>query len=246
MKHLGKVANAVSATVRVGTDAFVRPVEQSSTAVSFAALLLLLALTSACRLDMHVQPRQNPLSRSDFYSDQRSARPPVEGTVARGQLHEDTYFYTGKIGNNPGEQLPFPATMQVLERGRERYNIFCAPCHSRVGDGNGFVPSRGFARKPPSFHIVRLQKAPAGYFFDVITNGFGIMPDYASQIPAQDRWDIVAYVRALQLSQNATTADVPAGVTIPTQPPKLREPGSGATLPAVLPEKKSDESEEKK
>jgi Cytochrome C oxidase, cbb3-type, subunit III len=195
---------------------------------------------------MHVQPRQNPLSRSDFYSDQRSARLPVEGTVARGQLHEDTYFYTGKVGNNPGEQMPFPVTMQVLERGRERYNIFCAPCHSRVGDGNGFVPSRGFARKPPSFHIVRLQKAPAGYIFDVITNGFGIMPDYASQIPAQDRWDIVAYVRALQLSQNATVADVPVGVTIPTQPPKFREPGSGATMPAVLPVPKSDESEEKK
>jgi len=195
---------------------------------------------------MHVQPRQNPLSRSDFYSDHRSARPPVEGTVARGQLREDTYLYTGKIGNNPGDFLPFPVTKEVLERGRERYNIFCAPCHSRVGDGNGFVPARGFARKPPSFHIVRLQKAPAGYFFDVITNGFGIMPDYASQIPVTDRWDIVAYVRALQLSQNATMADVPQGQKIPSEPPKLREPGSGATLPSILPDTKFESTEEKK
>src|SRR5580704_2301712 len=108
-------------------------------------LLTSIALTTACRLDMHVQPRQNPLSRSDFFADQRSERPPVEGTVARGQLHEDTYFYTGKVGNNPGEVMPFPVTKEVLERGRERYNIFCAPCHSRVGDGNGFVPSRGFS-----------------------------------------------------------------------------------------------------
>jgi mono/diheme cytochrome c family protein len=194
---------------------------------------------------MHVQPRQNPLSRSDFYTDQRSERPPVEGTVARGQLHEDTYFYTGKIGNNPGDVMPFPVTKEVLARGRERFNIFCAPCHSRVGDGNGFVPSRGFARKPPSFHIVRLQKAPAGYFFDVITEGFGTMPDYASQIPPQDRWDIVAYVRALQLSQNATKADVPEGQNIPSAPPKFREPGSGATLPVVAPDAHSTSEAEK-
>jgi hypothetical protein len=194
-------------------------------------LLTAIALTTACRLDMHVQPRQNPLSRSDFFADQRSERPPVEGTVARGQLHEDTYFYTGKVGNNPGDIMPFPVTREILERGRERFNIFCAPCHSRVGDGNGFVPSRGFARKPPSFHDVRLQKAPLGYFFDVITEGFGTMPDYASQIPPQDRWSIVAYVRALQLSQNATLADVPAGQKIPSEPMKFREPGSGATLP---------------
>jgi len=204
-----------------------------------------ITLTTACRLDMHVQPRENPLSRSDFFADQRSERPPVEGTVARGQLHEDTYFYTGKIGNNPGDVMPFPVTKQVLDRGRERYDIFCAPCHSRVGDGNGFVPSRGFPRKPPSYHIPRLQKAPLGYFFDVITNGFGIMPDYASQIPPRDRWDIVAYVRALQLSQDATMADVPAGQKIPSEPPKFREPGSGATLPVVAPETNSKTEEEK-
>ncbi|MGA8762915.1 MAG: cytochrome c [Candidatus Sulfotelmatobacter sp.] len=203
-----------------------------------------ITLLSGCRLDMHVQPRENPLSRSDFFTDQRSERPPVEGTVARGQLHEDTYFYTGKIGNNPGDYLPFPATKEVLERGRERYNIFCAPCHSRVGDGNGFVSSRGFARQAPSYHIPRLQKVPLGYFYDVITNGFGIMPDYAAQIPPRDRWDIVAYIRALQLSQNATKADVPAGETVPSQPPRFRgEPGSGATLPVIAPETGQSEAQ---
>jgi len=213
-----------------------------------AALIPVLAvvLTSACRLDMHVQPRQNPLSYSDFYADHRSARAPVEGTVARGQLLADTYFYTGKIGNNPGEEMPFPVTKEVLERGRERYDIYCAPCHSRTGDGNGVIPSRGFARKPPSYHIPRLQKAPVGYFFDVMTEGFGIMPDYASQITPQDRWSIVAYIRALQLSQNATAADVPEGQKIPSEPPKFREPGSGATLPVLAPETKPEMKEESK
>ncbi|HEY3973948.1 MAG TPA: cytochrome c [Candidatus Sulfotelmatobacter sp.] len=213
--------------------------------LSLITILLALALLSACRIDMHVQPRQNPLSRSDFFSDQRSERPIVEGTVARGQLHEDNYFYTGKIGNNPGDVMPFPATKEILERGRERFNIFCAPCHSRLGDGNGFVPSRGFSRMPPSFHIQRLRNAPVGYFFDVITEGFGIMPDYASQIPPQDRWDIVAYVRALQLSQNATMADVPAGEKVPSEPPQFREPGSGATMPVVVPETNSRAEEAK-
>ncbi len=210
-----------------------------------AVLVGIIALSSACRLDMHVQPRENPLSRSDFYADQRSARPLVEGTVARGQLHEDTYFYTGKIGANPGDVMPFPVTKEVLERGRERYNIYCAPCHSRVGDGNGFIPSRGFTRMPPSYHIPRLQKAPLGYFFDVMTNGFGIMPDYASQISPEDRWKIVAYIRALQLSQNATQADVPAGQKVPSEPPKFREPGSGATLPELAPETKGMKDETK-
>jgi hypothetical protein len=117
-----------------------------------------------------------------------------------------------------------------------------------VGDGKGFVPSRGFARTPPSFHIPRLQKAPAGYFYDVITEGFGIMPDYVSQIPARDRWNIVAYVRALQLSQNATMADVPAGQSVPSVPPKFTEPGNGATLPVVAPasHSTSEEQEEPK
>src|ERR1700736_4900795 len=209
-------------------------------------LLTIVSLLSPCRPAMHAQPRQNPLSRSDFFTDQRSARPPVEGTVARGQLHEDSYFYTGKIGSNPGDAMPFPVTKDVLERGRERYNIYCAPCHSRVGDGNGFVPSRGFARKPPSFHDQRLQKSPLGYFFDVMTNGFGIMPDYASQIPPRDRWNIVAYIRALQLSQNATKADVPAGQDVPSEPPKFQgEPGTGASLPEIAPQANQTSEEAK-
>ena len=204
-----------------------------------ACLVLIILATAGCRIDMHVQPRQNPLSKSDFFADGRSARPRVEGTVARGEFDAGDYFRTGKVGPNPGDYMPFPVTKEVLERGRERYNIYCAPCHSRVGDGKGFVPSRGFSRMPPSYHIPRLQKAPLGYFFDVMTNGFGIMPDYASQIPPDDRWKIVAYIRALQLSQNATQADVPAGQKIPSEPPKFAEPGSGATLPQAVNETNS-------
>jgi mono/diheme cytochrome c family protein len=200
-----------------------------------ATLLLLVAmlgLASACRQDMHDQPRFKPLAKSDFYADLRSERPPVEDTVARGQLHEDTYLYTGKIGANPGDYMPFQITDKDLARGRERFNIYCAPCHSRVGDGNGMIAQRGF-KQPPSYHIERLRKAPLGYFFDVMTNGFGAMPDYASQIPAEDRWRIVAYIRALQLSQNATQADVAAGEKVPSEVPRFKEPGSGATLPVV-------------
>ncbi|HVI10341.1 MAG TPA: cytochrome c [Candidatus Binatia bacterium] len=198
-----------------------------------ALLLVLIAVTAACRIDMHVQPRENPLSRSDFFPDQRSERPPVPGTMARGDLHADAYFYSGKANGVLGDAMPFPVTKEVLERGRERYNIYCAPCHSRLGDGNGFVPSRGFAKKPPSYHIPRLEKAPLGYFFDVMSNGFGIMPDYAAQITPEDRWKIVAYIRALQMSQNASRADVPQGQAFPSQPPRYKAPGSGATLPAI-------------
>jgi len=155
--------------------------------------------------------------------------------VARGQLHEDTYFYTGKIGANPGNYMPseVPVNEETLARGRERFNIYCAPCHSRLGDGNGMVVQRGY-RHPPSYHQDRLRQAPLGYFFDVMTNGFGAMPDYAAQIPPRDRWCIVAYIRALQLSQNASAADI-AGQQIPSAAPAFEEPGSGATLPVPLP-----------
>jgi mono/diheme cytochrome c family protein len=208
--------------------------------------LTALLLLAGCRQDMHDQPRFKPLAMSDFYSDLRSARPPVEGTVARGELHEDTYFYTGKVGNNPGDYMPFAVTAEVLARGRERYDIFCAPCHSRVGDGNGMIVQRGF-RQPPSYHTERLRKAPLGYFFDVMTNGFGAMPEYASQIPPRDRWDIVAYIRALQLSQDATSADVPPGQKVPSVPPVLRgDPGSGATLPDLQPADQGGNAEEPK
>jgi mono/diheme cytochrome c family protein len=204
----------------------------------FAALVLV-----GCRNDMHDQPRFKPLAESDFYSDLRSSRAPVEGIVARGDLREDSYFYTGKIGANPGDYMPFPIAPADLDRGRERFNIYCAPCHSRIGDGNGMVPQRGY-RHPPSYHQDRLRQAPLGYFFDVMTNGFGAMPDYASQIPPRDRWCIVAYIRALQLSQNATVADA-GGQQIPSAPPLYKEPGSGATLPIPLPQTTETGEEQK-
>jgi mono/diheme cytochrome c family protein len=206
-------------------------------------LLLAIMSTVGCRLDMHVQPRYNPLAKSDFFSDQRAARPLVEGTVARGDERADTYFYTGKIGNNPGEYMPFPVTKEVMERGRERFNIYCAPCHSTLGDGNGFVPTRGFSKKPPSYHNERLMKVPLGYFFDVMTNGYGIMQDYSAQVSPHDRWCIAAYIRALQLSQNATSADIPPGQSVPSKAPEFVEPGSGATLPQVAPNVKSGKGE---
>jgi cbb3-type cytochrome c oxidase subunit III len=196
--------------------------------------LVVLLVLVGCRNDMHDQPRFKPLAESDFYPDLRSARTPVEGTVARGDYHEDNYFYTGKVGSNPGDYMPFPVTQEVLERGQQRFNIYCAPCHSRIGDGNGMLPQRGY-RHPPSYHQDRLRKAPLGYFFDVMTNGFGAMPDYASQIPPRDRWCIVAYIRALQLSQDATVADA-GGHPVPSAAPRLQEPGSGATPAVPLPE----------
>jgi mono/diheme cytochrome c family protein len=195
------------------------------------AIVLLIGVTAGCRLDMHIQPYYRPLAKSDFFGDGRSARLPVDGTVARGDLHEDAYFYTGKINNAPGDSMPFPVAKEVLDRGRERFNINCTPCHGRVGDGNGFIPSRGF-RRPPSYHIERLRKAPIGYFFDVMTNGFGVMPEYGTQVAPRDRWCIAAYIRALQLSQNATAKDV-AGKDMNAPPPKFRDIGNGATLPLI-------------
>jgi mono/diheme cytochrome c family protein len=205
--------------------------------VGYAGLLALLTV-AGCRNDMHDQPRFKPLAESDFYPDLRSARQPVEGTVARGQLHEDAYLYTGKSGNDFGNYMPFPVTETDLARGRERFNIYCAPCHSRLGDGNGMIPQRGY-RHPPTYHQDRLRKAPLGYFFDVMTNGFGAMPPYAEQIPdVKDRWRIAAYIRALQLSQNATQADA-GGAQIPSQPKLLEEPGSGATPATEVPQSES-------
>jgi hypothetical protein len=157
---------------------------------------------------MHVQPRYKSLEPSTFFDDGRSARPLVEGTVARGHLRIDEQLYTGKVNGVDVDTFPFPVTRAVLERGRERFNIFCSPCHDRTGSGNGIIPQRGF-RHPPSYHIDRLRKAPVGHFFDVITNGFGAMYSFASRIAPRDRWVIVAYIRVLQLSENATMADVP-------------------------------------
>ena len=183
--------------------------------LSAAALVLL----AGCRADMQNQPYQRPLVESDFYADKRAARPLVEGTVARGQERADTYFYTGKIGNDDGNFMPFTVTADVMQRGQQRFNIYCAPCHGETGDGNGMIVQRGFKR-PPSYHNDRLRKAPIGYFFDVMTNGFGVMLDYSQQVKPEDRWAIAAYIRALQLSQNATREDVPAGQQVAAEPPK--------------------------
>jgi hypothetical protein len=158
---------------------------------------------------MHDQPRYKPLAATEFFGDGRSARPAVEGTVARGHLHLDQARYTGKIGDDDVAAFPFPITRADLLRGRERFNIYCSPCHSRTGDGNGMVVLRGF-RQAASYHTQKLMKAPVGHFFDVITNGFSAMPSYASRIDADDRWRIIAYIRVLQFSQNAAIDDVPA------------------------------------
>jgi len=165
---------------------------------------------SGCRQDMHDQPKYLPLRESTFFGDRRSARPLVEGTVARGHLRDDALLYTGRAGKEDATVFPFPIDARVMARGQERFDIFCSPCHGRTGQGDGMVVRRGY-RRPPSYHQDRLREAPVGHFFDVITNGFGAMPDYAQQIAAADRWAIVAYIRALQLSEHATMADVPAG-----------------------------------
>jgi mono/diheme cytochrome c family protein len=163
---------------------------------------------AACRQDMHDQPKYEPLGESTFFADGLSARPPVAGTVARGQLREDGLLSTGKVDGANATIFPFAVDERVMARGRERYDIFCSPCHARTGDGDGMVVQRGY-RPPPTLHSDRLRDAPPGHFFDVITNGFGAMPDYAAQIRAEDRWAIVAYIRALQLSGRAALADVP-------------------------------------
>jgi mono/diheme cytochrome c family protein len=175
---------------------------------ALAVLATLLLAPPGCRLDMHMQPKYKPLAQTDFFGDGRSARPAVEGTVARGQLRLDEHLYTGKMNGQPVTTFPFPMTRQDLERGRERYRIYCTPCHDLTGSGRGMIVLRAF-QQPPSYHIDRLRQAPPGHFFDVITNGFGAMYSYASRISPEDRWRIVAYVRALQLSQSATIADVP-------------------------------------
>ena len=161
-----------------------------------------------CRQEMYDQARYKPLGESNFYTDRRASRPLPEGTVARGWLREDQKLYEGKEGHQLVAALPMPLTRELLARGRERFNIYCTPCHDRTGGGRGMVVRRGY-QPPPSFHIDRLREAPVGHFFDVMTNGLGAMPDYASQIEVPDRWAIAAYVKALQLSQNARVSDVP-------------------------------------
>ena len=175
-----------------------------------ACLGLVLAFSAGCRQDMHNQPKFYPQRSTSFYADGRSARPQVENTVARNQLHANTYFYTGLVNGKEGDGMPLPVNLALLERGQEKYNVFCTPCHSRVGNGAGMIVQRGY-RPAGNFHTDRLRNAPLGHFYSVIANGYGAMPEYGSQVSAEDRWAIVAYVRALQLSQNATSRDIPTG-----------------------------------
>ena len=174
-----------------------------------AAAVAALAGAAACRSDMHDGPRYKPLQESDIYGDKRSSRALIDGTVARGFLREDDVFYTGMQAGAPVERIPMPLTEAVVQRGRERYNIYCSPCHGIAGDGDGMIVKRGYTR-PTSYHDPRLRNERAGYFYDVMTRGFGQMPDYAAQVSPRDRWAIVAYIRALQLSQHASVGDLNA------------------------------------
>lgn len=160
------------------------------------------------RLDMHVQPKMKPLRENDFFADQRGSRPLPPNTVARGELRADSYYYTGFVNGKEGTEMPFPVTEEVLKRGQNRFNIYCTPCHSRLGDGNGMIVQRGF-RRPPSYLEPRLLNAPIGHFFDVMSRGYGVMQDYAVQLDPHDRWAVAAYIRALQLSQHAPASLAP-------------------------------------
>ena len=184
-------------------------------AASGMAVLLLVA---GCRQDMQDQPKMFPQRGTDFFADHRGARPQVLNTVARGQLREDSYFYTGVVQGANGyreEQnvLPFPVTMEVLKRGHERFNIYCTPCHSRVGNGLGEIVERGYKPAANLHDQVRLSQ-PISHYFYVMTHGYGSMPDYSAQLVPEDRWAVAAYIRALQLSQAATPTDVPAGAQV--------------------------------
>ncbi len=185
-------------------------------------LLLTALVLTGCRQDMHDQPRFEPLEKNTFFADARSMRPQIAGTVARGHLNEDRHFHTGWVGDEPATTFPFPMTRREIKRGQQRFDIMCSPCHGRVGDGNGMIVERGF-RRPPSYHIERLREVPVGHFFDVITEGFGAMGDFADRLSPRDRWSVAAYIRALQLSQETKLDELPAAVR-----EKFREAISGS------------------
>lgn len=173
-----------------------------------ACFVLVFGTGCELRKKMYDQPRLDPYETSDFFEDGMASRPIVQGSVPRGFLREDDHFYRGRVNDEMAETLPMPVTEELLARGRERYNIYCSVCHAPSGYGDGMVVQRGF-KVPQSLHIERLRTAPDGYFFDVITRGFGMMPSYSYQVPPADRWAIIAYIRALQLSQYASMDDVP-------------------------------------
>lgn len=172
--------------------------------------LIALLFLPGCELRqaMYNQPKYKPMEASSFFADGRSARQPVAGAIAQGQLRLDRHFYEGKADTGLATTLPMPLTAELLERGRQRFDIYCAPCHDRTGRGNGMIVQRGLKR-PPSFHLDRLRTAPVGYFYDVMTNGFGAMYSYASRITPQDRWAIAAYLRTLQFSQQTSFDQLP-------------------------------------
>lgn len=172
--------------------------------------LAMVTFLFGCRLDMHIQPKYLPYEPTSFFADGRSERQPVPGTVARGHLRLDELFYTGRENGVVANKFPFPITRADLDRGRERYNIYCTPCHDYTGSGRGMIVQRGFPQ-PPSYHIQRLREAPVGHFFEVMTDGFGAMYSYAARVDPADRWRIAAYIRVLQLSESATVQDVPEG-----------------------------------
>ena len=190
------------------------------------ACLTALLLALGCQQKMANQPRYDPLEKSDFFADGMSARPRVPGTLARGELSTDPFFDTGKVNGALANGFPYAVTREVLDRGHERYNIYCTPCHGRIGDGNGMIAARGF-RRPPSFHTDTLRAATTGHLFDVMTNGFGAMPPYGKMIPTRDRWAIVAYIRALQLSQHASLDAVPLSARA-----QLDAPATATAAPA--------------
>jgi cytochrome c553 len=194
----------IGAQARLGARS-ARSLVRVLTVVAMGAVALLLF---GCRLDMHVQPKYLPYEPTDFFGDGRSERQPVPGTVARGQLRLDELMFTGRENGVVVDKFPFPITKADLDRGRERYNVYCTPCHDYSGTGRGMIVQRGFPQ-PPSYHIQRLRDAPAGHFYEVITNGFGAMYSYAARVEPADRWRIAAYIRVLQLSRNAKIQDVP-------------------------------------
>jgi mono/diheme cytochrome c family protein len=198
------------------------------TDLTLGAMVLAMAATTACRQDMHDQPKYIPLRPSSFFGDGRSARPFPEGSVARGHLEDDVLFYTGKgPDGKPADTFPFPVTKEVIERGQQRFNVYCSPCHDRTGYGLGMVVRRGY-RHPPSYHTEQIRALANGFIFDVITNGFGAMPDYSAQIEPRDRWAVVAYVRALQLSQHASAGDLAAADRAQLPPPGSAPARAGA------------------
>lgn len=194
--------------------------------LAVAALLGLAALGSGCRQDMHDQPRIKPLGANDFFADGQGARPLPAHTVSRGDLRADVLHTTGFTPEGDlATAPPMPVTRELLVRGRDRFDIFCTPCHGRTGEGRGMVVQRGY-KQPSSFHDERLRRVPVGYVFDVVTNGFGVMPSYASQIPIDDRWAIAAYLRTLQLSRHFDAAILTAEERAALDAPPAADPST--------------------